>query len=503
MRGTNDGGESDWANTNAKTQDKPVVLPPKPTPPTGLAANPSSSTQINLAWNDLPTETKYDLQISKNANFSDNLPLITILANKTDYSATMLDPSTTYYFRLRGTNDGGEGEWANANAKTQDKPVVLPTKPNAPIGLAATPISSTQINLAWNDLPTETKYDLQISKNANFSDNPALITILANKTDHSAAMLDPSTTYYFRLRGTNDGGDGDWATANAKTQDKPVVLPPKPNAPIGLAATPSSSTQINLAWTDLPTETKYDLQISKNANFSDNLPLITILANKTDHSATMLDPSTTYYFRLRGTNDGGEGEWANANAKTQDKPVINTGLKAPTALRQKTGTPAINQISLVWDDAATDVGYEISRATDTQTTWTILKGDIAANTKNYDDKPVRAGTKYFYRVRSAKGTEFSPYSNILEINAPLVSSVSNSNWPDLQVYPNPFSHYLTLNRTQEKIGSVEIIGISGAVIKTWLKPTTDTFDVADLPIGVYFFRVNQASQSKSFKIIKQ
>lgn len=92
------------------------------------------------------------------------------------------------------------------------------TPPAAPTGLAATAVSSAQINLAWTDNATdETSYSVERSTNGTtFS---VIATLGANATSYSNTGLAASTTYWYRVRAANSGGFSGYSnTASATTQ---------------------------------------------------------------------------------------------------------------------------------------------------------------------------------------------------------------------------------------------------------------------------------------------
>jgi autotransporter-associated beta strand protein len=96
-----------------------VALPPlAPATPSGLTAAPISSQQINLAWLDNSTNES-SFRIERSVNNTTFAEVASTGANASSYSDTGLASGTTYYYRVRARNAGGDsGYSAVASATT-------------------------------------------------------------------------------------------------------------------------------------------------------------------------------------------------------------------------------------------------------------------------------------------------------------------------------------------------------------------------------------------------
>jgi fibronectin type 3 domain-containing protein len=197
------------------------------------------------------------------------------------------------YVRVTVTGVTPSGGWA---AFYECKVFGTPQTTGAPGGLAATPVSSQQINLNWADQAGAVGYNLKRSTN----NGGPYTTIAADVKglSYSDAGLDGSTTYYYIVTAVNGGGEsGDSIQASATTPAAALS-----GAPTGLAALPGHN-QVLLNWDE---SAEADSYIVKRGTV--NGGPYSVLANPTAN--TYLDTTavngTTYYYVVTVTNSVGE-----------------------------------------------------------------------------------------------------------------------------------------------------------------------------------------------------
>jgi hypothetical protein len=87
--------------------------------------------------------------------------------------------------------------------------------PSAPASLTATVFSSTQVDLAWPDVPTETQYRLERKIGAGAF--AALTTKAANSTSHSDTTVAGNANYTYQIIADNANGSSSPTLSNSVT----------------------------------------------------------------------------------------------------------------------------------------------------------------------------------------------------------------------------------------------------------------------------------------------
>jgi hypothetical protein len=192
------------------------VAPVVPAAPTSLTATTFSSTQINLTWTD-NANNENGFKVEQSTDGSNFQQIAMLSSNATSYSSVGLTASTTYYYRVVSFNDAGNSEYSNmANATTSPAP---PAVPAAPSGLIATGVSKTQINLSWTDnSANESGFKIERCKNANCTNFVQVGQVSANVTTLADSGLTKNSTYRYRVRAFNAGGNSSYSNvATGKT----------------------------------------------------------------------------------------------------------------------------------------------------------------------------------------------------------------------------------------------------------------------------------------------
>src|SRR5207244_12733323 len=126
---------------SAPSNESTVTALSWPAAPTDLTTIAVSNTEIDLAWTDnATTENGYTVEQTTDGENWTLLTSTPLPANTQSYQVTGLTDGTLYNYRVQAVNAAGGSGYAINSAAT------LPT---APVGLQATVVSATEIDLPW------------------------------------------------------------------------------------------------------------------------------------------------------------------------------------------------------------------------------------------------------------------------------------------------------------------------------------------------------------------
>lgn len=201
-----------------------TLAPPPPAAPTGLSATPASATAIDLAWQDNATdEAAYEIWRSTTGASGTYSLLASPPADGESYGDQGLTPLTEYCYQVRAIGAGAAPASAFSNSDCATTPA--PPPPATPTGLAATAISPTRINLAWQDNATD-EGGYEIRRSTGGGTYTVLATLPADAASFSDTGLDPDTEYCYRVRATGAGGAPDSPLTPVTPESCATTAPP-------------------------------------------------------------------------------------------------------------------------------------------------------------------------------------------------------------------------------------------------------------------------------------
>lgn len=229
--------------------------------------------------------------------------------------------STQYVIQSRASEDGesfGEPDTITVTLNNKNYFVYLtrvfkrwPPVPKDPfLEQISNPDRWVNYRVSWSydhvdpDVPNPTSYTLQESKDPSF-DNP---TTYGPVSDTYYDVSDPGRqksggTYYYRVRGRNSYGPGEWSNIRS------TAIRVLPYAPTLSVYDPNKDGDITVNWTyghDYPPATSYVLWEAEDATFDD--PEVFEVAGTSKERGDR--PDGTCY-KVRAKNDYGEGDWSN------------------------------------------------------------------------------------------------------------------------------------------------------------------------------------------------
>lgn len=272
-----------------------------------LPANNTSVTPIDIsfAWNPNSTASSFRIQISKVSNFSSNVITVDNIKNLS-HVYSKLDENSTYYWRVRASNASGNGPYSSVSSfktgslnEVPQKPILLFPK-NEALGVGISP------EVTWSNVPNSKSYRLQVSTLSSFS---SLVIDQNNlsETKHKLSNLKENTTYFWRVRASNDSGNGTYSQTGSFTTVSFDIVPQ-----VTILTRPGNNALINpvsikLEWEPNSTAEFYTLQLSTSSDFSLTSNFIINKSGITDtyFFIESLNSNSTYHWRIRAYNRKG------------------------------------------------------------------------------------------------------------------------------------------------------------------------------------------------------
>jgi alpha-tubulin suppressor-like RCC1 family protein len=176
--------------------------PSNPSPSDGAANTPTNQT---LGWANSANTDSFEVFFGTS---SSPLSLGNVIG--TSFNPPALNPNTTYYWKIKAKNNcdnSTEGPlWSFTTLITKPAPPGLASPSNGETGVSLSP------TLIWGAPPGPIdSYHLQLSIDPNFATTIVDESGLAVTFYNVSGPLINGTSYYWRVRGSNNQGTGDWS----------------------------------------------------------------------------------------------------------------------------------------------------------------------------------------------------------------------------------------------------------------------------------------------------
>lgn len=255
---------------------------------------------VAFLWMEEPNAGSYALEYSDDANFQNNSIQMSPIYDTTA-SASLRD-NTTYFWRVRGSNEAGEGSWSNTWRFTTSSRVPDKARLYVPATLDSNIIPNVYV-MKWWPVDTITGYQLEIRKN----DTVVKLLNLGVVPSVLTPDLEYYTWYSWRVRAVKDATYGPWSESRVfKTAPEPPAAPTLVSPANDSTSVPRS---FHLSWLWQERADNFTVHLSKTPDFS-RLDVADDQIFGTLINFSYLDANTKYYWRVRGKNEGGLGAWS-------------------------------------------------------------------------------------------------------------------------------------------------------------------------------------------------
>jgi hypothetical protein len=397
-----------WSETRSYSIQWPSV--PVPLSPPNTTATPIED--VNLKWSPVRGADRYELQISPNGDWANNVVLEETALKGTSYSPVLTLNNSSYFWRVRAkdakTGAPNFGGWSDVWQFTRgwdEIPTAL-----SPSGAVTEP------TFKFTGVAHSSYYEIQVSTDPNFS--PGTFQSCATTHTEFTPYISGTTTgvgachaffntfvvgqnYYWRVRGMDTPGNvnGLWSTPTSFLLriDSPTLLAPTDGEAV---------TSPNLKWESVPGVSRYKVTIQKTIGTT-----VTAEVNATSYTPTVaLRPSDgpfTWYVQAMDTS-GRLGLAPHVLDRPNFSLVAPTGTASPEPVTPDEGAAARLMPSMTWTPVTGATKYEVEYSTPGSGIWNMLGTTTAAatvtpHTGYTHPTPLPAGS-YLWRVGAYNGT---------------------------------------------------------------------------------------------------
>ncbi len=345
-----------------------------------------SSTQLRIAWNEVPDAVSYEIHRSAEENGTYTKVGTTA---KTKYDDGTVTAGNIYYYKICAVF--GDGEASELSAPHTGKALARPkiTK--------AVSASSAQVDLAWDPVADASKYELFRSE-AKDGTYTKIATLKSGNTAYSDKSVKAQTTYYYKLRAR--GGEKTGYSSYSAVYSGWAVKKTKI-----VSVSSKTSTSLEVKWKKISRAYGYRVQRSDSKNGKYKTVATIKNGSTTKYVDKKLKTGKKYYYKVLVINRVNKKNGYSGYCKAVSGSTI-TGTSMVYARSKNSSS-----MEVAWNRDYKATGYRIKRSTSKKGTYQVVANISGNKTVKYTDKTISTGKKYYYAVESVvKKNGISNYS---------------------------------------------------------------------------------------------
>jgi hypothetical protein len=263
----------------------------------------------------------------------------------------------------------------------------------------------------------------------------------------------------------------------------------------------------------------YQLQVATDSLMTSLVVNDSALVEPSDSIRITLEHETTYYWRIRARDAGGDGPWSEVwSFVTEVATPAAVVLGAPND--GATGVPA--NATLSWEYVENATAYHLQIASDSGFAIAVTDESRLAVTSLTLESPLAYNTTFHWHVRAGRdqGLDttrrllYGPWSETRSFTTAIGTATENES--DLPTefalhpaYPNPFNPTTTISyalptSSEISLTVVDVFGRVVAVLDTGTKSAGEhkvSFETASLSSGTYFYRLEAGDHVETRSLV--
>ncbi|MFW6301938.1 MAG: T9SS type A sorting domain-containing protein, partial [Bacteroidales bacterium] len=305
---------------------------------------------------------------------------------------------TTYYWRAKAYNAVDTSAWSVPTEFTTANQLSNTSPADGAVN------QDVELDIDWSYIGGLSGYLYEIDTVQDFS-SPVLVSGSSSSGSSEAIVSDMyfGTTYYWRAKAYNAVDTSEWSNVTNFTTASSLSNHSPANGAMNVSVNPT------IDWTYLSGLDGYICQVDTSLSFnSGHFQELTSSFSNSQTDVSGLLYGTTYYWRVAAYHAQDTSEWTSIWEFTTDYQLTD----APVLVSPADGSTDIpfDLVIAEWAAVAGAESYQYQYSTD-ETFETSVHSEITSLlTTNFTE--LHPQTTYFWRVRGANNTGYSPWSDV-------------------------------------------------------------------------------------------